>query len=127
MNDPARCGVPFPCNSVDLQQAANAFDGSFRSRPTMFDTDNENAAANRDEPLPVIAAGSDTPPSDSESKPDRLRQSLTSSKLKGRLQDAGTGFTDSGYSLQDRLLSKSVSRHHNATFEDQAHIEELAG
>jgi len=93
----------------------------------MFDTDNANAVVNRDEPLPVIAAGSDTPLSDSESKRDRLRQSLSSSKLKGRLQDAGTGLTDSGHSLQDRLLSKSVSCHHNATFEDQAQVQELAG
>ncbi|MCJ1251559.1 hypothetical protein MMC30_008794 [Trapelia coarctata] len=76
----------------------------------MFDHDNEEALVNRDEPLPAIVAGSDGPSSDSESKRDRLRQSLSSSKLKGRLQDAGTSLTDSGHSLQDHLFSKLLQQ-----------------
>lgn len=95
--------------------------------PTMLDSDNADAPLNRDEPVPVVISASDAPSSDSESKRDRLRKSLSSSKLKGRLQDAGASVSDSGYSLQDRLLSKSVSCHHHVTFKDQAQAQELAG
>lgn len=93
----------------------------------MFENDNEDALVNRDEPLPAIVAGRDGPSSDSASKRDRLRKSLSASKLKGRLQGAGTSVTGSGHSLQDRLLSKSVSCHHHVTFKDQAQVQELAG
>ena len=123
MNDPAQYGALLHCPPVLGTQRVQMV----LKPPTMFDNDNEPALVNHTEPLPAIDAGSDGPSSDLESKRDRLRKSLSSSKLKGRLQDAGTSITESGHSLQDRLLSKSVSCHHNVIFKDQAQVQELAG
>lgn len=62
---------------------------------------------NRDEPIPAISVlGNDGTPSDSESKRERLRKNLSSSKLKEKLQHVGAGKTDSGSSIQDRLFAK---------------------
>lgn len=68
-----------------------------------------DAFVNREEPVPVIAvSGSDSPSSDPKGKRERLKESLGGSKdkLKEKLQDAGSGSKDYGYSLQDRLFAK---------------------
>ena len=68
-----------------------------------------DAFVNRDEPIPVIAvSGNETPSSDGKGKRERLKESLsgTNAKLKDKLQDAGSGSKEYGYSLQDRLFTK---------------------
>ena len=65
---------------------------------------------NRNKPIPVIIAASDneTPSSDTKSKRERLKESFAgaNTKLKDKLQDAGSGSKDYGYSLQDRFFAK---------------------
>ena len=66
-----------------------------------------DAFVNRDEPIPVIdVTASDGVSSDAERKRDRLKKTLSSSKLKGKLQDFGANTNESGSSLQDRLFTK---------------------
>ena len=67
-----------------------------------------DAFANREEPIPVIAVGNDGLPSDHKGKRERLKESLggTSSKLKDKLHEHGSGSKEYGYSLQDRLFTK---------------------
>ena len=80
--------------------------------PTM-DEYTIDAFVNRDEPIPVInlnVSGSDTPlttSSDSEGKRARLKNALSGSNLKNKLQDVvGPSSSESGHSLQDRLFAK---------------------
>lgn len=70
-----------------------------------------DAFSNRDEPVPVIAVSGnhDLPGASSDnehpgSKRERLRRSLSGSRLKEKMHD--TGKQDAGASLQDRLFSK---------------------
>lgn len=71
-----------------------------------------DALVNRDGPIPVIkiTANEGGGSSDSERKRDRLKKSLSSSKLKEKIRDVGAGAinkTGSGSSsLQDRLFTK---------------------
>ena len=71
-----------------------------------------DAFVNREEPVPVFAvgtiSGNDAESSDPKSKRDRVKEALggTSSKLKDKLHEAGSGSKDYGYSLQDRLFTK---------------------
>ncbi|MCJ1479248.1 hypothetical protein MMC13_007933 [Lambiella insularis] len=72
-------------------------------------TDNADVVVNRDEPIPALGApGSGGASSDGGSKRDRMKASLSGSRLAERLQGAGTSFNDSGHSLQDRLFAKFV-------------------
>ncbi len=71
-----------------------------------------DAFVNRDEPVPIIAveavSGNDAQSSDTKGKRERVKEVLggTSSKLKDKLHEAGSGSKDYGYSLQDRLFTK---------------------
>jgi hypothetical protein len=71
-----------------------------------------DALVNRDEPVPIIAveavSGNDAQSSDTKGKRERVKEVLggTSSKLKDKLHEAGSGSKDYGYSLQDRLFTK---------------------
>lgn len=68
-----------------------------------------DAFVNRDEPIPVIAlSGNDVPSSDPKGKRERLKESLSgsSSRLKEKLYEHGSGSKEYGYSLQDRLFTK---------------------
>ncbi|KAL8804308.1 MAG: hypothetical protein Q9200_005882 [Gallowayella weberi] len=66
-----------------------------------------DAFVNRDEPVPVLAfSGTGSPPPDPENKRSRLRESISNSKLKEKLQDGANSRSDTGFSLQDRLLTK---------------------
>ncbi|KAL6715542.1 Peroxisome size and maintenance regulator [Lecanora helva] len=72
-----------------------------------------DAFVNREEPIPAIAvSGSETQSSDSKGKRERVKESLAggNSKLKDKLQDAGSGSNKYGYSLQDRLFSKLLQQ-----------------
>ena len=74
-----------------------------------MDESTADVFVNREEPVPVIAVpGNETQSSDAKGKRERLKESLlgTNSKLKEKLQDAGSGSKDYGYSLQDRLFTK---------------------
>lgn len=60
---------------------------------------------NRDEP--VVAFSSTGPlSSDQESKRSRLKESLSNSKLKEKIQDGAGSRSETGFSLQDRLLNR---------------------
>lgn len=80
------------------------------TRQLAFDMDENTAHAfvNRDESVPLLAssgtAGSPSP--DPESKRSRLRESISNSKLKDKLQDGASSRSETGFSLQDRLLTK---------------------
>lgn len=69
------------------------------------------AIVNRDEPVPILTIPNEDTPStassDAEhaSKRSRLKNKLSSSHLKEKIQDAGY-YHESGASLQDRLFSK---------------------
>lgn len=71
-----------------------------------------DAFVNRDEPVPIIAveavSGNDAQSSDTKGKRERVKEVFggTSSKLKDKLHEAGSGSKDYGYSLQDRLFTK---------------------
>lgn len=71
-----------------------------------------DAFVNRDEPIPVIAiealSGNDAQSQDTKGKRAKVKEALggTSSKLKDKLHEAGSGSKDYGYSLQDRLFTK---------------------
>ena len=68
-----------------------------------------DAFVNRDEPIPVIALpGNETPSSDPKGKRERLKESLSgvNTRLKDKLQDAGSGSKEYGYSVQDRFFTK---------------------
>ena len=66
-----------------------------------------DAVVNRDEPIPVIQLpGRDAASSDSDSKRQRIKDTLSGSKLKHKLQDAALGKSESNNSLQDRLFAK---------------------
>ena len=67
-----------------------------------------DAFVNRDEPVPVLTFSGTTrsPSPDPESKRSRLRESISNSKLKEKLQDGASSRSETGYSLQDRLLTK---------------------
>lgn len=71
-----------------------------------------DAFANREEPIPVIQLpGRDTTSSDSDSKRQKIKDTLSGSKLKQKLQDAASSKleskSESGVnSLQDRLFAK---------------------
>ncbi|KAK4693003.1 hypothetical protein P7C71_g4308, partial [Lecanoromycetidae sp. Uapishka_2] len=75
-----------------------------------------DAFVNRDEPIPVIAvealSGSDAQSHDPKGKRAKVKEALggTSSKLKDKLHEAGTGSKDYGYSLQDRLFTKLLQQ-----------------
>ncbi|KAI4137494.1 MAG: hypothetical protein L6R39_007253 [Caloplaca ligustica] len=63
--------------------------------------------ANRDEPVPIVSfTGTASPSPDPESKRSRLKESLSSSKLKEKIQDGAHSRSETGFSLQDRLLTK---------------------
>ena len=84
------------------------------SEPAMMADHNSDAVVNRGEPLPILLApGNDSVSSDSPSRTERLKHSLSASKLKDKLQDVAVGGkkSDSPQSqpLQDRLFSKCVS------------------
>ena len=84
------------------------------SEPAMMADQNSDAIVNRDEPLPILRApGSESVSSDSPSRTERVKHSLSASKLKDKLQDVAVGSkrSDSPQSqpLQDRLFSKCVS------------------
>lgn len=71
-----------------------------------------DAFANRDEPLPVLTItpepGNGSQESDNSSRA-KIRKTLSASRLKERIQDAGSGApgrSDGHQSLQDRLFSK---------------------
>ena len=66
-----------------------------------------DAFVNRDEPVPVLAvSGTGSLSPDPDSKHSRLKESLSNSKLKEKLQDGIASRSDTGFSLQDRLLTK---------------------
>ena len=84
------------------------------SEPAMMADHNSDAVVNRDEPLPILLApGSDSVSSDSPSRTERLKHSLSASKLKDKLHDVAVGSKKSdlpqSQPLQDRLFSKCVS------------------
>ncbi|KAL8877662.1 MAG: hypothetical protein Q9192_008624, partial [Flavoplaca navasiana] len=66
-----------------------------------------DAIVNRDEPVPDFAFSGTTgsPSPDPESKRSRLRESISNSKLKEKLQDGAASRSETGFSLQDRLLT----------------------
>ena len=83
---------------------------------------------NRDEPVPVIVvSGGGAASSDGESKRDRLKQSLSGARLKGKLQDAGANVSDNSRSLQDRIFAKCVNHLLNAIVEDEVPFQEMEG
>ncbi|KAI4191413.1 MAG: hypothetical protein L6R41_000064 [Letrouitia leprolyta] len=64
---------------------------------------------NRDEP--VVAFSSTGPlSSDQESKRSRLKESLSNSKLKEKIQDGAGSRSETGFSLQDRLLNRLLQQ-----------------
>jgi hypothetical protein len=71
-----------------------------------------DALVNRDEPIPTIQrSGRDAISSDSDSKRQKIKDTLSGSKLKNKLQDAVSNKLESktdsgGNSLQDRLFAK---------------------
>lgn len=71
-----------------------------------------DALVNRDEPIPAIQrSGRDAISSDSDSKRQKIKDTLSGSKLKNKLQDAVSNKLESktesgGNSLQDRLFAK---------------------
>ncbi|KAL8827569.1 MAG: hypothetical protein Q9170_006963 [Blastenia crenularia] len=69
-----------------------------------------DAFANRDddEPMPVLSsAGTGSPSPDPESKRSKL---LSSSKLKDKIKDEAKSRSETGFSLQDRLLTKLLQQ-----------------
>ena len=90
--------------------------------------DDAEVVANHDGPIPVLAvSGSGGASSDGGSKRDRLKKSLPGSRLTDKFQSAGTSFSGSGLSIQDRLFAKFVSYHHNVTSENESNLPEMAG
>ncbi|KAL8747574.1 MAG: hypothetical protein Q9190_000558 [Brigantiaea leucoxantha] len=78
---------------------------------SMMDEYTAEALVNRDEPMPVIAvSGTNSPSPDPDSKRERLKASLSTSKLKEKLQDGTKSRSETGYSLQDRLLTKLLQQ-----------------
>ncbi|KAI4120272.1 MAG: hypothetical protein LQ338_007137 [Usnochroma carphineum] len=70
-----------------------------------------DAFVNRDEPVPVLAfTGTGSPSTDPESKRSRLKESLSNSKLKEKIQDGANSRSETGFSLQDRLLTKLLQQ-----------------
>ncbi|KAL9604059.1 MAG: hypothetical protein Q9219_000821 [cf. Caloplaca sp. 3 TL-2023] len=70
-----------------------------------------DAFVNRDEPVPVLAfSGTGSPSPDPESKRSRLKESLSTSKLKEKIQDGANSRSETGFSLQDRLLTKLLQQ-----------------
>ncbi len=69
-----------------------------------------DALVNRDEPIPTIQiSGRDAASSDSDSKRQRIKDTLSGSKLKHKLQDAASAASsksENGHSIQDRLFAK---------------------
>ena len=79
------------------------------NRTPAMDDSTADVFVNRNEPIPVIAVSdNETPSSDAKSKRGRLKESFAgaNAKLKDKLQDAGSGSKDYGYSLQDRFFAK---------------------
>ncbi|KAL8697863.1 MAG: hypothetical protein Q9201_006887 [Fulgogasparrea decipioides] len=69
------------------------------------------AFVNRDEPVPVLAfSRTGSPSPDPESKRSRLKESLTPHKLKEKIQDGAASKSETGFSLQDRLLTKLLQQ-----------------
>ncbi|KAL2038207.1 hypothetical protein N7G274_009155 [Stereocaulon virgatum] len=71
-----------------------------------------DAFANREEPIPVIAVGNDSLSSDHRGKREILKEKIsgTSSKLKDKLHEHGSGSKEYGSSLQDRLFTKLLQQ-----------------
>ncbi|KAI4183042.1 MAG: hypothetical protein LQ346_006425, partial [Caloplaca aetnensis] len=63
-----------------------------------------------DDPVPVLAFPGAGSPSPDPSKRSRLKESLSSSKLKEKLQDGASSRSETGFSLQDRLLTKLLQQ-----------------
>ncbi|KAL9576450.1 MAG: hypothetical protein Q9212_007086 [Teloschistes hypoglaucus] len=65
------------------------------------------AFVNRDEPVPTFSITRTSSPSpDPESKRSKLKESLSQSRLKEKIQDGAASRSETGFSLQDRLLTK---------------------
>ncbi|KAI4266484.1 MAG: hypothetical protein L6R38_008715 [Xanthoria sp. 2 TBL-2021] len=77
-----------------------------------MDEKTADAFVNRDEPVPLLAFSGTTgsPSPDPESKRSRLRESISNSKLKEKLQDGASSRSETGFSLQDRLLTKLLQQ-----------------
>ncbi|KAI9875484.1 MAG: hypothetical protein M1830_008419 [Pleopsidium flavum] len=76
-----------------------------------MDEDTANALVNRDDPIPVInLSGRDAPSSDSDSKRQKIKDSLSASKLKGKLRDVASSKSEPGHSLQDQLFAKLLQQ-----------------
>ncbi|KAI4257352.1 MAG: hypothetical protein L6R42_005733, partial [Xanthoria sp. 1 TBL-2021] len=77
-----------------------------------MDENTADAFVNRDEPVPLLAFSGTTgsPSPDPESKRSRLRESISNSKLKEKLQDGASSRSETGFSLQDRLLTKLLQQ-----------------
>ncbi|KAI4237075.1 MAG: hypothetical protein LQ352_007962 [Teloschistes flavicans] len=70
-----------------------------------------DAFVNRDEPVPTLTFTSTGSPSpDPESKRSKLKESLSQSKLKEKIQDGAASRSETGFSLQDRLLTKLLQQ-----------------
>ena len=54
--------------------------------------------ANRDEPVPLL--------SPEPTNKSRLKESISNSKIKEKIQDGANSRSETGFSLQDRLLTK---------------------
>jgi len=66
-----------------------------------------DALVNRDDPIPAInLSGSDAQSSDSGSKRQKIKDSLSASKLKDKLQNVASSKSEPGHSLQDQLFAK---------------------
>ena len=84
-----------------------------------------DAFVNREEPIPVILLpGRDATSSDSDSKRQKIKDKLSGSKLKHKLQDAAMSKLESktgsgGNSLQDRLFAKYVGYRHYEGISDE--------
>lgn len=71
----------------------------------MMDENAAEAFVNRDEPV-LAFSGTGSLSSDQESKRSRLKESLSNSKLKEKIQDGASSRSETGFSLQDRLLAR---------------------
>lgn len=72
-----------------------------------MDTSSAEALVNRDDPIPVInIPARDAASSDSDSRRHKLKESLSPSKLKGKLQDVTSSKSEHSQPLQDRFFTK---------------------
>ncbi|KAI4217046.1 MAG: hypothetical protein LQ351_000354 [Letrouitia transgressa] len=70
-----------------------------------------DAFVNRDEPIPVIAVPrTESSSPDPDSKRSKLKSSIPGSKIKEKLQHGANSRSETGFSLQDRLLTKLLQQ-----------------